>query len=186
MTWEGALLLLGSKCWSSRSNFSFKLGIGSALISHTSAATFHPAFTSLIGWRTNMHKAWCVLSKGEWNYVWTDIVSTFGNVQHKFQEDTRFVYTKLRLHPQQIIRVITIQLFADFSHIIQIWNKFKVISSKLNVLIIIVYFITPLNGLSRILKPSRLQRGKWSIAQRPLSGDWFGSAHVTAASFYLQ
>ena len=109
--------------------FRLKLGIGSALISHTSAATFHPTFTSLIGWRTNMHKAWCVLSKGEWNYVWTDIVSTFGNVQHKFQEDTRFVYTKLRLHPQQIIRVITIQLFAEFSHIIQIWNKFKVISS---------------------------------------------------------
>ena len=33
---------------------------------------------------------------------------------------TRFVYTKLRLHPQQIIRVITIHFFAEFSHIIQI------------------------------------------------------------------
>ena len=91
MTWEGALLLLGSKCWSSWSIFSFKLGIGSALIFHTSDATFHSAFTSLIGWRTNMHKAWYVLSKGEWNYVWTDIISTFFNVQHKFQEETPMV-----------------------------------------------------------------------------------------------
>ena len=33
---------------------------------------------------------------------------------------TRFVYTKLRLHPQQIIRVITTLLFAKFSHISQI------------------------------------------------------------------
>ena len=30
---------------------------------------------------------------------------------------TRFVYTKLRLRPQQIIRLITTLLFAEFSHI---------------------------------------------------------------------
>ena len=28
---------------------------GSEAISHTSAATFHSAFTSVIGWRTDMH-----------------------------------------------------------------------------------------------------------------------------------
>ena len=49
-------------------------------ISHTSAATFHSAFTSVIGWRTDMHKAWYVLHKVEWNSVGTDIVSTKYNV----------------------------------------------------------------------------------------------------------
>ena len=49
-------------------------------ISHTSAASFHSAFTSVIGWRTDIHKVWYVLQKVEWNSVVTDIVSTKHNV----------------------------------------------------------------------------------------------------------
>ena len=49
-------------------------------ISHTSAATFHSAFTSVIGGRTDMHKVRYVLHKVEWNSVGTDMVSTKHNV----------------------------------------------------------------------------------------------------------
>ena len=49
-------------------------------ISHTWAATFHSAFSSVISWRTNMNKAQYVLHKLEWNSVWTDIESTKYNV----------------------------------------------------------------------------------------------------------
>ena len=49
-------------------------------ISHTSAATFHSAFTSVIGWRTDIHKVWYVLHKVELNSVGTKIVSTKHNV----------------------------------------------------------------------------------------------------------
>ena len=108
-------------------------------ISHTSAATFHSAFTSVIGWRTDMDKVWYVPHKVEWNSVGTDIVSTKYNVWQYFQmvkvwfylhySHIGFVYTKLRLHLQQIIRVITTLLFAECSHVSQIWNRFKVILS---------------------------------------------------------
>ena len=45
-------------------------------ISITSAAAFHSAFTSVIGWRTNMHRVRYVLHKVEWNSVGADIIST--------------------------------------------------------------------------------------------------------------
>ena len=58
----------------------FVCGQVCASFSHTLAATFHSTFTSVISWRTNMHKAQYVLHIVEWNSVWTDIVSTKYNV----------------------------------------------------------------------------------------------------------
>ena len=49
-------------------------------IYRTSAATFHSAFTSVIGWQTDLHKELYILHKVEWNSVGTDIVSTKYNV----------------------------------------------------------------------------------------------------------
>ena len=49
-------------------------------ISLTSAAALHSAFTSVIGWRTDMHKVGYVFHKVEWNSAGTDIVSTKYNV----------------------------------------------------------------------------------------------------------
>ena len=60
-------------------------------ISHTSAATFHSAFTSVIGWRTDMHKARFFQHKVEWKSAWTDIVSPKYNVYHYFQEENPMV-----------------------------------------------------------------------------------------------
>ena len=57
-----------------------RLPHSSTPISHTSAAAFHSAFTSVIGRRTDMHKVLYVLHKVEWNSVGTDIVSTKHNV----------------------------------------------------------------------------------------------------------
>ena len=112
-------------------------GGGPQSISRTSAATFHSAFTSVIGWRTDLHKALYVLHKVEWNSVGTALYPLYimSNIIFKRKiicfyphySHTRFVYTKLRLHPQQIIRVITTLLFAKFSHICQMWNRFIVI-----------------------------------------------------------
>ena len=80
---------------------------------------------------------------------------------------TRFVYTKLRLHPRQIIRVITTLLFAKFSHICQCETDLKLYchnwayGSRLYVL------LYPLSGFSRILKLGRLQRGKAEHSAAP-------------------
>ena len=64
-------------------------------ISHTSAATFYSAFTSVIGWRTDMHKARYFRHKVEWNSAWTDIVSPIYNVYHYFQEENPMVQPAL-------------------------------------------------------------------------------------------
>ena len=68
-------------------------------ISHTSAAAFHSAFTSVIGWRTDMHKVLYVLHKVEWNSVGTDIVSTKHNVYEYFQMENHMILPALFVFP---------------------------------------------------------------------------------------
>ena len=101
----------------------------------TSAATFHSAFTSIIGWRLICTKYDIYYTKKnvtllgltsyplnkmsnsifKWKIIWFYLHYSY----------TRFVYTELRLHPLLIIRLITTLLFSEFSHISQTWNRFK-------------------------------------------------------------
>ena len=68
-------------------------------ISHTSAASFHFALSSVIDWRIDMHKVWYVLRKVEWNSVGTDIVSTKYNVLQYYHMENHMVLPALFAYP---------------------------------------------------------------------------------------